>query len=145
MQLWYEWSDLLYVWIILNFSYIVAGMFSGPWNQIPWESTLSITHCWLCSLYPPSPVGQFIFIWIIHKPISLVAVQNPNAISTNKIISFIICSIWLIGKDCFVMEATKYRSVIFRDFVMSVSCYYYYSAFSLSLTHEVVCSISQKQ
>lgn len=32
----------------------------------------------------------------MNEPISLVALQDPNAIMTNQIVSFIICLIWFI-------------------------------------------------
>ena len=56
-------------------------------------------------LRPTSSVSKF--IWkpshsrIIYELISLVALQNHNTVSTNQIISFVICSIWLIWICCF--------------------------------------------
>ena len=75
----------------------------------------------LIILVPPLPmvfwniIWKCMYSWIIHEPISLVALQNLNDISTtgNEITSFVICTIWPAEKFEWyvVMETTKYRSV----------------------------------
>lgn len=43
----------------------------------------------------------------MNEPISLVALQDPNAIMTNQIVSFIICLIWFIENLNVVMLLLK--------------------------------------
>ena len=86
-----------------------------------WLSKTDILSVWLFLLIPlPLTVGQFIWIplywWIIHDPISLVALQNPNAVLTNQITSFLICSIPLLGESFSIMSIMQLLTAAYSAF-----------------------------